>query len=361
MEWQQETGRRKTGSPEIPPPAFHTFPRGLEDTRNSSLVRVISSTAALRMSLTILTTHGLPACSLGCYGEMRIPTPHFDQLASESLVADWYFNLGKVPAADTSLPNLQELTPAPLTASLIQQAANCWLDPQSVEALIAKLPPEDAAWQAWLQVSEEEEEEEEEEELTVWQRGLIACTAHTLSLDAALGETLRQWTASQKTGDVLVILGCTGDVRRGPAGHPDWLTPFSEPAVHVPLLVHQAGQSTHQRLQQLIGPAQADSLLKALACSAGEGVNTWREELQEAPVIFQHGPACSLRTRDWLLIDMREPTAPGQESGIALFRKPEDIWETLDVAAQHGDIVETYLATGRLTSEDSPASEENQS
>src|SRR5688572_27130719 len=51
------------------------------------------------MKAVVLTFDCLPAWSLGCYGNDAAETPHFDQLAAESLLFDFHFCENADPAA----------------------------------------------------------------------------------------------------------------------------------------------------------------------------------------------------------------------------------------------------------------------
>jgi hypothetical protein len=63
---------------------------------------------------------------------------------------------------------------------------------------------------------------------------------------------------------------------------------------------------------------------------------------REQPAIrYSCETAHAWRSRDWLLI--QQSIIEGSDSPeVRLFRKPEDVWETLDVAAQYPDLVEEF-------------------
>ena len=60
---------------------------------------IIETGIVPRMKVIVLTFDRLPPSFLGCYGNERILTPHFDQLAAESVVFDQHFGENFDPAA----------------------------------------------------------------------------------------------------------------------------------------------------------------------------------------------------------------------------------------------------------------------
>ena len=73
----------------------------------------------------------------------------------------------------------------------------------------------------------------------------------------------------------------------------------------------------------------------------------WREELQNPQVTYGTEQWMAVRTHEWLLI--KPKNSPDDEYSEKLFRKPEDLWEILDVANQYPLVVEDFRKTGQLT------------
>lgn len=124
-------------------------------------------------------------------------------------------------------------------------------------------------------------------------------------------------------------------------------SPVGESAVHVPLIVAWPGQTLSRRRDDLITTADFKGFIHILKSSIEE-YSAWRDSLDRQQIEYRSGDAVATRTRDWLLIQTNDESDLA-ESSIQLFRKPEDIWEVLDVADQYPQVVEHFVETGILS------------
>jgi hypothetical protein len=332
------------------------------------------------MQVLIVNFERLPACALGCYGELNYQTPNFDALAQSSLVCDQYFSSSESPTLTQQLQDFScrtILLPVPSAEvdshaaarrpglDIAQEAVPEFLtrhlqDIDSADVVCIEIPviePDRAALlaaaNAWLQTDLQDfyallGESESPDRfhkagalalLPESQQGLVLATAEALECDALLAQVLNVLDNCCLAECLLIVTSANGDLRRGPPGQPDWIRALSDPAVHLPLLV-QCVEHPARRTPALL--TQAD--LIALIANWRNGGRSLEELFprREQPAIrYSCETAHAWRSRDWLLI--QQSIIEGSDSPeVRLFRKPEDVWETLDVAAQYPDLVEEF-------------------
>lgn len=133
---------------------------------------------------------------------------------------------------------------------------------------------------------------------------------------------------------------------QGEPGNDGWAGAVGEQAAHVPLMVSLPGQQECRRRDELLTTTALPQLLTSLS-SSEETYRMWRDELHNSQVTYGTDHWRAVRTHGWLLIQSKN--SPDDEFSEKLFRKPDDLWEILDVANQYPSIVEDYRSTGQLS------------
>jgi hypothetical protein len=341
------------------------------------------------MRVIFISFEKLPACALGCYGEWNYSTPYFDVLAESALVCDNYFVSPDLPSLAHQLQALdcrqvpirirapgfpstspqgtgiEVASPAQLPDALNRHFASAGdsAQPQLISIQIPVLDPGRtallAAADAWLQDDAKDfrtllgagsagtadplDHFHRASALAIlpeWKQDLVLATAEVMEYDAALGGILEAIALPMSTNDLLVVTSSSGDLRRGTPGHPDWLKPLSEPVVHLPLLLRTLDDSIG-RTSSLIG---SNDLVELIA-SWLQGRCSLEEMLpgpERSEICYACASAQARRSPDWLLIQQIAGENP-EDSAVRLFRKPEDVWEVLDVASQYPDLIEEFM------------------
>ncbi len=124
-------------------------------------------------------------------------------------------------------------------------------------------------------------------------------------------------------------------------------SPVGEAAAHTPLIVAWPGQTHSRRRDDFITTTDLRGFIHTLYSSTEE-YSAWRDSLDRQQIEYRSDTAIATRTRDWLLIQTNDKGDLAEKS-IQLYRKPEDIWEILDVADQYPQIVEHFVETGILS------------
>ncbi len=124
-------------------------------------------------------------------------------------------------------------------------------------------------------------------------------------------------------------------------------SPVGESAAHIPLIVASPEQTQSRRRNELITTTNLRELVPALY-SSFEEYSAWRDSLHRQQIEYRSDNAVATRTRDWLLIQT-DAEGDDAENCIQLYRKPEDIWEVLEVADQYPQVVEHFQETGILS------------
>jgi len=283
----------------------------------------------------------LPACSLGCYGEQRFATPCFDTLAAQSTVFNHYYSNDELAFEPSEgLTVHRWAVPEPELDRLLN-AAECWLNAEQ--------------WQQLLSTESHDSESHDSAAGSVerlWDvcpkslHATVQATALALTYDDALGEWVDGMSFSPN--DVLMIVGQSGDVRRRPESCPAWLAEVSEPVVHLPLLIHQIGQQEHQRVEEAISTKSLLRRVRDFALRKQEDQQTdltsFLAQSPEEEILWDLPNCRARRSKDWLIVERLDSTEEAfEQNDVALFRKPEDLWDLLNVASQHPERVERSL------------------
>ncbi|HEX4073102.1 MAG TPA: sulfatase-like hydrolase/transferase [Planctomycetaceae bacterium] len=184
--------------------------------------------------------------------------------------------------------------------------------------------------------------------LSAIERGLMrrVCGGYVALLDAALGRLLDQIDHEAQTAPTLLIVtaGRGMTVREPGLLHGEW-EQLAEETVHTPLFIRSPGMIGGVRRQELVQsvdlfPTLAEwfgidasglsldgtSLLPTLRGEKGE---------QRSRVLIAGDGLAGIRTSDYYLVRRQEDDATSR-----LFAKPDDIWETNDLAAQSPDLAD---------------------
>lgn len=341
------------------------------------------------MRTVILGFEKLPACSLGCYGNWAIPTPEFDAIASRSLLLEHYL-LTRESGTDffTGLQDQFPNSVAVLTpeagqrpedmAALLKQrladvpmvcvrvtSASTSTESSSTDEL--NLAAERVAQLLVTQPAPEMEISAEPQpnalprthigisDLPDWQRPFAAHLAEVMALDQQLGNWLEALEQVLSSGDLLIVMGLSGDPRRLPTGRiassqPEWMKPVSPALVHLPVLLHYVEQERFGRVPAFFSTSELVHLLQN-PDHLPAGRSTLQGEWQRQQGETLH----SLWTEDWQVVRLQKAQANPTESDsdqdgpeVKLFRKPEDYWNLFDLSSQVPDLIQEYLQTGSL-------------
>jgi arylsulfatase A-like enzyme len=191
-------------------------------------------------------------------------------------------------------------------------------------------------------------EREARDALSAIERGLMrrVCGGYVALLDAALGRLLDQIDHEAQTAPTLLIVTAgRGMIVREPGLLVGEWEQLAEETVHTPLFVRPPGMIGGVRRQDLV---QSVDLLPTLAEWFGidasglslDGASllpTLRGEKSEprSRVLIAGDGRAGIRTSDYYLVRRQADDASSR-----LFAKPEDIWETNDLAQQSPDMVD---------------------
>jgi arylsulfatase A-like enzyme len=190
------------------------------------------------------------------------------------------------------------------------------------------------------------------DELSGVQRGLIRKVfgGYVALLDAALGRLLDQIDQASATSPTLLIItaGQGLTVREPGLLLDDWER-MADETVHTPLFVRPAGMNRGTRRQELVQPVDlfptlADWFGVDMAGAALEGKSLLpllrgeEHELRTRAWMADGQGSTAIRTGEFYLVT--RPTGETDRDQRRLFAKPEDIWETNNVAAEFPDLAD---------------------
>jgi arylsulfatase A-like enzyme len=188
--------------------------------------------------------------------------------------------------------------------------------------------------------------------LTGVQRGLMRKVfgGYVALLDAALGRLLDQIDQAAATSPTLVIVtaGRGMTVREPGVLLDDWER-LADETVHTPLFVRPAGMNRGTRRQELVQtvdlfPTLAEWFGVDMAGASLDGksllpvIRGEERELRSRAWIADGQGFAGIRTGEFYLVT--QPAGQTDRDQRRLFAKPEDVWETNDVAAQFPDLAD---------------------
>jgi arylsulfatase A-like enzyme len=188
--------------------------------------------------------------------------------------------------------------------------------------------------------------------LTGVERGLMRKVfgGYVALLDAALGRLLDQIDQAAATAPtLLVVTAGQGMTVREPGLLLDDWERLAEETVHTPLFVRPVGMNQGTRRQELVQTVDLFPTLaewfgvdRAGASLDGKSllpvIRGEQHELRSRALIADGQGFAGIRTGEFYLVTQSASHAGGDQR--RLFAKPEDIWETNDVAAQYPDLVD---------------------
>lgn len=262
------------------------------------------------MSTLLILFEHLSATEIGCYGG-RPHTPHLDSLAANG-------DLFTACYADHKAPQLKQL----LEESALQTVSSVIeLRSQGLSKLRTNLVAE-------LQV--------------LYFQGSYS----GIQADEMVEEALAQLLRTSKNDRRLIISSLFGEAPS--ETDLNFHAPLRESAAHIPLIIAIPGQTFSRRRSQLLTTAGLTKLVRA----ATQSTTSYHEILEEAEQVqieYRCEGAVATRTREWLLIQNVDNNDEDLDPELVLYRKPEDLWEQLDVAEQYPQLVDHFLQTGHLT------------
>lgn len=336
------------------------------------------------MRVVVVCFERLPACSLGCYGELKIATPHFDELASQADVFDGCFAGPEQASILTEIQSQQAclvqfpdpscegtsntrsglsdfLSELPETAlacihvpsgalplPVLVSACDCWLGDLAGEFRESLLAQHGARSRS----IHEDQLPLLLQTRPLWQRRLIVHTARVLHSDEILESLLQELHTFWREGDWLLVTSDSGDPDALREDRPAWQASVSEPAVHVPLLIRQIGTCSRGRFAEFVTPSDAALLVPRLLSGEPVSIAAWIAEVARPQLEYASLQARAVRTRDLLIMQCMPTGGTDQsdavEPAVCVFRKPQDVWEAQDVAVEMPELIEHFRKSGSL-------------
>lgn len=336
------------------------------------------------MRVVVVCFERLPACSLGCYGEQNIATPHFDALASQSDVFDGCLTSPDQESILTALQGQQAhvvhvpdpshagkpnaharfssfLSELPETAlacihvpsgalplSALVSACDCWLGDLAAEFRESLLAQHGARSRS----ISENQLPLLLQALPLWQQRLVTHTARVLHDDEILGTLLLELDPFWRDGDWLLVTSVSGDPDALREDRPAWQASVSEPAVHVPLLILQIGACSRERFSEFVTPDDVALLVPRLMSGEPVSIAAWMAEIARPQLQYSSSQARAVRTENLLLVQHRptemQDLSDAAEPAVCVYRKPQDVWEAQDVAVEMPEVIEHFRKTGSL-------------
>ncbi len=330
----------------------------------------------------VLEFECLPAFVLGAYGCLRAGTPGFDHLAAESVCFERCF--ASEPARSSQSRTLQSLRESGITVSFeevgsvpepgARSSGNRGKRPLVGES--TQVPADLLSEVRWLRHPGLPLEDAA--------KCLLATTPALRQLDELVEQVVVQLRAEESAEDwLLIVLGAAGvPPSRDPPTAGVAQSLLGETELHVPLIVRtgQTGREFGTRRQELVHTGcLADTIIQWIRGTC-DGVGyelsllpaVEGRELPERDSIVCRGAEgeWAIRTGDFLCVatfaggrvgesgDGAPPIATPERPGIsefhsevALFVKPDDLWDTLDVADQYPAETERLLGVLRASAQ----------
>lgn len=264
------------------------------------------------MNSLVILFHSLSASSLSCYGaDFRTPT--FDELAARG---DIFTNCYS-DAAGKLIDELVRQLPTQVVSETnpeidFSKAAN--IDTQNNKTLIIVVE--------------------------------VISDREAKSYDQILSMILAQAKSQFDSSYNLVVTAL-----KGAGSKKDEVALPNDLNAHVPLIVSVAGQTTSRRRMELLTSSNVVELIELLRAPA-TAYQEYRDSLTNNQITYSSGVTTATRTQHWLHLQSNETDDHG-ETSQQLFRKPEDVWEILDVADQYPQVIDHFAITGQLSFPDS--------
>ncbi len=283
----------------------------------------------------------LPATSLGCYGSWQNPTPHFDALASRSLVCSNFFHFDSsqqvLPASDCEVTRA---TPENVSHSvdeeLLTAAWATWvgIQPEGMELdALADL------WHLYTSRPQSLAEHPVPERLALH-------AAWVRAADQWIGKQLAQIEPTLHPGDLLLVSASRGETLAVRDLGVDVERPLQPATQHLPLIMATPGLSPRpQRLLAPVGPEDLHTLIHRILATPDPTdvvLDDWRRELETRQSLRAACESHRVRMNlEWTCFHSPEEHETAT-SGDALFHRPEDPWGLMNVANQYPHIVEQF-------------------
>lgn len=302
------------------------------------------------MASLILRFDKLPAFLLGCYGQLRLPTPQFDAFAASSIVCEHVYATEPITAGNRGVSLFA--TAEELQALLRETASATTLNVDVTATTVTRTSLR-TAWRALVETDGGDRLRELENRFSTlpqqverkqiggwtlgrgetWEEPLLWAAANAVDADQFVGR-LRSLLGTTEAAFPVILTATSGTAAAEPSQGPDWLKQVGEAATHVPWIEHIPKQSSRrERGVRSLGECLAQS-----SCLNAERVE---------PLLMATAKTRSLRSDRWWLVE-HLATAIGEDSDVRLFRQPEDPWGVRSVSGEHLDLIDHYRATGQL-------------
>ena len=322
----------------------------------------------------------LPYGLLGCSGNTETRTPGFDRLAAGGITFDSCF--ASSASLDGAVPELAEAVTRSashgVSVRIVEQSGCVSTGP--IEAPVAvgdvrrMMIPEDDRPLADRVGSLLEPHSiplpDESSVLTIVAlRGVPAdCSdkpvtdeqSAVFAADAVIDRILDQSVPVAGPRQLLLVTAAQGLQQPEDASDPAAAVRICDSLVHVPLLGRNGSSlaagvrcnalvsigDVGVTLQDWFGLRNADSDDDVSLLPMFDGDDSGARELL---ILQAAGKQVGIRTRDWLLVTLLDEERSASQQRVdaveaaALFRKPEDLWDVLDVSTQSPDVVERLV------------------
>ena len=279
------------------------------------------------MQLVILQFDGLCASDLSCYGGTQV-TPGFDTLASRADVYDQCFFDDVSP-----LPQSDHIVTAPGKSSFqvlfdsVPEVNNLPLRVQIV-------------CKSHFKSSSHFEEKDSISSDSMDNRPSLEPGSRE-NMEVSTSDSDLSASVAEYDAAILVALA----LRPLTWGLLVTGMPRSENNAQIPLFVSLPEQSVSRRRRQLLTSADISALVETLTCKI-EDYPEWRDRRGRSQIEYRIGTKSFVRDSRWLLVREQRPDSDVQPR---LYCQPDDMWQVLDVADQHLELIAHFDATGELT------------
>ena len=320
----------------------------------------------------------LSSGALGCYGNIEVNTPRFDQLAAESVVFDQHFGGNFDPAArdhawwtgcQQFLRTPDQQSACAHLADLLRAAgvSTRMIRDASAESSVPGETRFDEVWPLDMPAGDDAFGRQCRDTIDKWvsetpQTGLLwwqdpGLTSsdqlgRTEMLDRRLGIILDRLDDLSDENLLTIVTAAEGSLRGDQSKLLTGERPLAEEQVHTPLLIRAPqtfpGGTRRQSLVQTIDlpPTLLDWFgvsHRQPRCDGHSLIPILRDnnatDVHECLFLGERNRTAAIRTFDWYLIGtIARSDETGQvrllESGRRLYLKPDDLWDIQDVAAQ---------------------------
>jgi len=323
------------------------------------------------MQAVVISYKRLPLAFLGCYGQMSIKTPNFDQLAAESILFDQHYSENLDPQAANHawwtgkyqfpLDDQRQAASPKFTDELDQQGVSSKILPAELDEKVLLntvrdvLQSEDGSDKSLLWIERSGPRFQTGEELAIATEDFAP---QVTACDEELGRLLAIIDDTPQERPLIIVTAAEGEIILACSENEEEPPPLHEEVAHCPLIVHLPGsEQAGSRRREL-----TQSIDIAPTLTAWFGVDA--SELAFDGISLISLVEGSLKEeRKWAYVGDRENRSiigggfrliQPSDSISQLYLKPEDRFEQADAAAEYpGQVEEMEAALDEFLSQQS--------